>query len=403
MTLIRNLSYAGPHRRHRRGVSLFAVTLGLLVGVVMINYVIEDLGRAQKRESGRHLAEVASVMAQRWEVLVRNCAMDPLSWSCGLSEASAYTLMGYNTLPGVAGLEVHRIPETLRVRAMQPAHWVGDTPVPLANGITARAYAVSVTQAPIATGMLVFEVASSVDVLTRESFRAALVDWAISVGEGEEIVGVEQVFFAVMGRDPLVTEVPVLTYPFVTVESDWVLREPWVGHSGQSMRAELRMAADAATAGDIINVGSLEALASFKVAVETADVQSMVSKGHLTTQSLRGVDFVAAELNAGGLAVSDALIADAMVVVNQLNARTVTIADSDDGINTSDSETVNAGTLKGDALTLPGQLQAGTVSVGDRLQADLITIDRDVFVGGDVLGGGLTVNNLTAIDGCNGC
>lgn len=397
MTLIRNLSYVGPHRRHRRGVSLFAVTLGLFVGVVMINYVIEDLGRAQKREAGRHLAEVASVMAQRWEVLVRNCAIDPLS--CGLSEAGAYTIAGHNTLPVVSGQEMDPIPAALRVHAMQPAHWVGDAPVPLANGITARAFVVSVTQAPIATGMLVFEVASSVDVLTRKSFRAALVDWAISVGEVEEIVGAEQVFLAVMGRDPLVTEVPVLTYPFVTVERDWVLREPWVGQSGQSMQAELRMGAQAATAGDVINVGSLEALASFKVAVQTTDVQS----GHLHTQSLMGVDLVAVELNAGGLVVGDALTADAMVVVNQLNAQNVTIADSDDVISTSDSETVNAGTLKGDALNLPGQLQAGTVSVGDRLQADFITIDTDIFVGGDVLSHGLTVKKLTAIDGCTGC
>ncbi|MDX8355401.1 hypothetical protein [Cognatiyoonia sp. IB215182] len=401
MTLIRNLSHAEPHRRRRRGVSLFAVTLGLLVGVVMINYVIEDLGRAQKREAGRHLAEVASVMAQRWEGLVRNCAIDLMF--CGLSEAGAYTIAGYNTLPVVSGQEMDPIPAALRVHGMQPAHWVGDAPVPLVNGITVRAYVVSVTQAPIATGMLVFEVASSVDVLTRESFRAALVDWAISAGEGEEIVGTEQVFLAVMGRDPLVTEVPVLTYPFVTVESDWVLREPWVGQSGQSMRAELRMGAGTATTGDIINVGSLEALASFKVAVQTADVQSMVSKGDLATQSLTGVDLVAAEVNAGSLVISDALIADAMVVVNQVNAQNVTIADSDEGIGLSEGETVNAGTLKGVALTLPGQLRAGTVSVGDRLQADRITIDSDMFISGDVLGSGLTTNTLTAINGCVGC
>ncbi|WP_299749892.1 hypothetical protein [uncultured Tateyamaria sp.] len=403
MTLIRNLSYAGPHRRHRRGVSLFAVTLGLLVGVVMINYVISDLGRAQKRAAGRHLAEVASVMAQRWELVVRNCVVDIDPWTCGGSEATPYIWSGYNTLPSVAGLEIDPIPAILRVHAMQPAHWVGDAPVRLVNGITARAYVVSVTQAPIATGMLVFEVASSVDVLTRESFRAALVDWAISVGEGEEIVGIEQVFFAVMGRDPLVTEVPVLTYPFVTVESDWVLREPWVGQSGQSMRAELRMGAGTTTTRDIINVGSLEALASFKVAVQTADVQSMVSKGDLATQSLTGVDLVAAEVNAGGLVISDALIADAMVVVNQVNAQNVTIADSDEGVGLSEGETVNAGTLKGVELTLPGQLQAGTVSVGDRLQADRITIDSDMFIGGDVLGHGLTANTLTAINGCVGC
>lgn len=239
-------------RRGRRGVSLFAVVLGLFVVVMGMDLTLSQLARQQKRSMGQELANIASILANRLERVIHTCAVDASQSATACSSFASLAVTDWNVLnagPANGGRAVNVISSALRLSGTEPATWVGATPIVVSRDVTADLYIASVSQSPVATGLIVFRPTSDLDPLTLAAFREGLEGWNEAVSSRDEISSAEAVCASIVGCAIDESDFAVLTYPFVTIESEWLLREPWAGRSfAHEMQTEISSVVDPATA-----------------------------------------------------------------------------------------------------------------------------------------------------------
>ncbi|WP_438988068.1 hypothetical protein [Marivivens donghaensis] len=382
-------------RRARRGVSLFAVMLGMFLIVAFMDMALQEVGRQQKRNAGRELANISAVLANRWERLIHKCAVDALQFGTACAEFSPLAAADWSALnvsAAIGGRAVSPVPAALRVSGTEPAWWSGALPIAVTKDVSADLYIASVGQAPIATGLIVFRANSDLHPLTLADFRAGLDDWNETVADADEITPAEAVCAAITGCVIGPNDTAVLTYPFVKIESDWLLREPWVGRSfAHEMQADIASAIDPSTGAPIpfsvlsayeMTVASGEMVTGVLIA-DDATVQSVGPHDDgsgSATYAAEAIDVEAQSLSVSGTGTfAGDMAANTLVIAGGVSAGRLDAASS------------NATT---DA-SVAGNLFAETLSVTGTLSAEGLSTD------GQITGQSLAVTNSTVSDNFN--
>lgn len=347
-------------RRSRRGVSLFTVVLALMAFVVLTNVALAQKARFERVSAGRHMAEIAGVLAQTVESVVHEKAMtsgDP--WS------------DYNTMPAIAGTSITLAAANMRsVAQLLPASWNGASTIALTNDLSARLYVVSVPQAPVATGLIVFDVTPDMHVLERNTFVSAISGWAVAAGESEEIVDVAVVFGSLFGRAPTVTEIPVMTFPFVTVEPAWVLREPMVGHaSGGTLLGPIKMAGfDVTSASELRSDSGVFAVSGL--------VQTTVAKvgaGVVTQRAIAGaIDSATLAVTSNPSAQFAGTVESTTVRTSDITGGSALARDDSTGVAVAGYDETEPGSITGSELRIGTTLNSGSAVIGGPLVASTV-------------------------------
>lgn len=360
-------------RRARRGVSLFAVMLGMFLIVAFMDMALQEIGRQQKRNAGRELANISAVLANRWERLIHKCAVDALQFGTACAEFSPLSASDWSALNvsvAIGGRAVSPVPAALRVSGTEPAWWSGALPIAVTKDVSADLYIASVGQAPIATGLIVFRANSDLHPLTLAEFRAGLDDWNETVADADEITPAEAVCSAISGCVLGMNDTAVLTYPFVKIESDWLLREPWVGRSfAHEMQADIASVIDPSTGVPrplaLLNTDGLTITSGEMVTgALTADDVTAQSVGAYDTGSgtatyaADAIDADAQNLEVSGTATfAGDMAADTLVVAGGVSAGRLDATSSN---ATTDASV--AGNLFAETLSLTGLLSTESLS-----------------------------------------
>ena len=415
-------------RRARRGVSLFAVMLGLFVFVLGMDLVLQQLERQHKRAKGQELANIASVLANRWERVIHTCAVDASQRGTACPEFASLSVADWAVLNIGAvddGRVVDVIPSELRISGTEPTTWIGATPVIVSRDVAADLYIASVSQSPVATGLIVFRPMSDLHPLILAAFREGLDDWNEAISDADEVIAAENICASIAGCTIGPNDVAVMTYPFVTIESDWLLREPWVGRSfAHEMQTGISSTVDGVT-GDprplnVANIGELTmqsgALTTDNLIISDGTFQvglvhdDDAATGPLTAE-VQTVE--AASVNVAGTArFAGSLDSEIATVANRVSAGALN-AVSPNG--TTDSSI--AGNLFAVGMTISGTLAADEVvssgaiiAQGLRVSGSTIADVADVVTGtarvfsqaSSLYSSVLQVNSLTT-SRCTGC
>lgn len=360
-------------RRARRGVSLFAVMLSMFLIVAFMDMALQEIGRQQKRNAGKELANISAVLANRWERLIHKCAVDALQAGTACAEFSPLSSADWSALNvsvAIGGRAVSPVPAALRVSGTEPAWWSGALPIAVTKDVSADLYIASVGQAPIATGLIVFRANSDLHPLTLAEFRAGLDDWNETVADADEITPAEAVCSAISGCVIGTNDTAVLTYPFVKIESDWLLREPWVGRSfAHEMQADIASVIDPSTGVPrplaLLNTDGLTITSGEMVASAlTADDATVRSVGPYddgsgpATFAADAIDADAQSLDVSGTATfAGDMVADTLVVAGGVSAGRLDATSSN---ATTDASV--AGNLFAESLSLSGPLSTESLT-----------------------------------------
>lgn len=374
-------------RRARRGVSLFAVMLGMFLIVAFMDMALQEIGRQQKRNAGKELVNISAVLANRWERLIHKCAVDALQLDTACPEfapLSASEWSALNASVAIGGRVVSPVPAALRASGTEPAWWSGALPIAVTKDVSADLYIASVGQAPIATGLIVFRANSDLHPLTLAEFRAGLDDWNKSVAEVDEITPAEAVCAAISGCVIGTNDTAVLTYPFVKIETDWLLREPWVGRSfAHEMQADIASVIDPGTGAprpfalfntDVLTITTGEmATSALTVDAVTARSVGPVDDGSSpATFAADAIDAEAQSLNVSGTGTfAGDMAGDTLMIAGGVSAGSLKATNSN---ATADASI--AGNLFAESLSLAGPLSAEGLNTEGQITAQALVVSN---------------------------
>ncbi|ARU03138.1 hypothetical protein [Yoonia vestfoldensis] len=416
-------------RRARRGVSLFAVMLGLFVFVMGMDLALNELERQVKRAKGQELANIASVLANRWERVIHTCAVDASQRGIACPEFATLSVADWTVLNfGAAadGRVVDVIPSEVRISGTEPATWIGATPVVVSRDVAADLYIASVSQSPVATGLIVFRPMSDLHPLSLAAFRAGLDDWNEATADADEVLAAESICAAIAGCTIGPNDVAVMTYPFVTIESDWLLREPWAGRSyAHEMQTGISSVVDGATGVPrFLNVANTGEVSVQSGALTTDNLNIVegtfeVGRAHDDDPATGPFTAVVQTVEAASVSVAgtaqfaDSLDGEIATVANGVSAGAVNAVSPNDTTDSSIAGNLFAvrmtisGALAVDEVVSSGAITAQGMQISGSTISDVADVvtratARDFVQGSSLYSSVLQVNSLRT-SGCTGC